>query len=81
MATKTITIMDDAYMLLLRNKMKSESFSEVIRRHFTRKRNIMEFAGAWKDMSDKEAEELKRNIENIGKRMTIELARKLKKLQ
>ena len=46
MGTKTISIMDDVYKLLLRNKMRSESFSDVIRRNLKKKRDIMEFAGA-----------------------------------
>ena len=54
MGTKTISIMDDAYKILLRNKMKDESFSEVIRRHFSRKQSLMQFAGAWRDVSDEE---------------------------
>jgi predicted CopG family antitoxin len=32
MATKTLTIMEDAYDLLFRNKLENESFSEEIRR-------------------------------------------------
>ena len=81
MSTKTISIMDDAYMLLLRNKLRNESFSEVIRRHFRRKKSILEFAGAWKDMTDKEAEELKDTIEKIGRKATEDLAKKLKNLR
>ncbi len=38
MATKTITIMDDAYDLLTDNKLKEESFSEEIRRIFSKKK-------------------------------------------
>jgi predicted CopG family antitoxin len=37
MATKTLTIMDDAYQLLLRNKQENESFSATIRRILSNK--------------------------------------------
>ena len=57
MATKTITIMDDAYELLSANKQKDESFSDVIRR-IAAKKDISQFAGSWK-MSDKEADKVK----------------------
>lgn len=37
MATKTLTIMEDAYNLLRQNKLENESFSEEIRRMILRK--------------------------------------------
>ena len=37
MATKTISIMEDAYEILLRNKVGDESFSQVIRRTMKKK--------------------------------------------
>jgi len=72
MATKTITIMEDAYKLLLLNKRREESFSDELRRLITKKKDIMEFAGAW-EMSDEEAEEMKKNIKNISKVSTKKL--------
>lgn len=80
MATKTITIMEDAYKILLMNKMRSESFSEEIRRVLAKKKNIMEFAGAWGDMNDKEAEEMKKNIANFRKGLNKSIARRVKEL-
>jgi len=78
MTTKTISIMEDAYEILLGNKIKNESFSQVIRRTMRRKKDIMEFAGAWKNISDKEAEEMKSNISKLRKRSTKELMEKHK---
>jgi len=48
MPTKTITITEEAYERLRREKMEGESFSEVIIRLTERKRGIDEFAGIWK---------------------------------
>lgn len=62
MGTKTITIMDDAYELLARNKRKDESFSDVVRREFSKKGSILDLAGAWSDLSDKDAEEMEKSI-------------------
>lgn len=73
MGTKTISIMDDVYKLLLLNKLKNESFSEVIRRNLTKKRDIMEFAGAWKNISDKRIEEMKKDVRELRRRSTEEL--------
>jgi len=62
MGTKTITIMDDAYELLDRSKRKNESFSDVVRREFSKKGNILDLAGAWSDLSDKDALEMEKSI-------------------
>jgi predicted CopG family antitoxin len=66
--------MEDVYNLLLRIKTANESFSDVIRRELKKKRDVMEFAGAWKNViSDKEAKEMKINIKKLRKRSTNEL--------
>ena len=76
MATKTITIMEDAYNLLVLNKKHEESFSEELRRVLPKKKNIMESAGAWSDMTDKEAEEIKNKIREISKSSTKNLIKR-----
>ena len=63
MATKTISIMDDAYELLKKNKLPHESFSEVVRRTFTKKYDLSPFIGAWKEMPKKEIGQMKALIE------------------
>ncbi|MBS3136004.1 antitoxin VapB family protein [Candidatus Woesearchaeota archaeon] len=72
MATKTITIMDDAYELLTCNKRKDESFSDVIRRSFTKKVDIMRFAGIWNGIPDKEIDEMEKIIANRRRKATID---------
>lgn len=85
MAVKTITITEDAYKALADDKKQNESFSEVILRTHSKKGNvesIMKFAGAWSDMSDETAEEIKKHIEAMrsraGKRRRKELMKHLK---
>ena len=70
--------MDDVYELLVRNKRHKESFSDELRRVLKRKRSIMEFAGAWKDIDEEEAEKMKKNIRKLRKDSTKELLRKFK---
>ena len=77
MGTKTISIMDDADELLLRHKKPNESFSEEIRRIVPKKGNLMEFAGTL-NMTEKEAKELKDEIERIGKMATKQFLKKIK---
>ncbi len=48
--SKTVTITKEAYKKLKMEKMESESFSELINRLTDKSRkDLMEFAGAWKD--------------------------------
>ena len=55
MGTKTITITEDAYKKLKVEKMDGESFSEVINRITDKgRKDLMEFAGAWKDFDVEE---------------------------
>jgi predicted CopG family antitoxin len=54
MTTKTISIMEDAYRLLLARKRAEESFSDVIRRELSKKGRISESAGVWSDMTDEQ---------------------------
>lgn len=79
MTTKNVSIMEDVYKLLVARKKENESFSDVIRKEFGKRRDIMEFAGAWKNVGDKEIEEMKKNIELIGMRATQDLIRRVKK--
>lgn len=73
MATKTLTIMEDVYDLLVENKLKGESFSDELRRIIGAKKkiNLMEFFGI---LNDKEAKEIKDVIEE-----SRELDRKLER--
>ncbi len=59
MATKTITVMEDAYEALAREKLPNESFSDTIRRITMKEEGIEEFFGCW---SEETAEEVKKAI-------------------
>ena len=54
--------MDDVYMMLKSLQKPRESFSEEIRRLVSDRGKISRFAGAWKDVGDKEASEMKSAI-------------------
>ncbi len=60
MATKTLSITEEAYERLSSKKRGKESFSEVINR-ITNKKSLLDFVGI---LSDKEGEKLIDNIEN-----------------
>lgn len=65
MATKSITITEDAYSRLAMLKQENESFSDVINRIVPR-RSLLELAGI---LTDKEGEDLKKIIAKSRKRM------------
>lgn len=61
--TKTISLSDDAYELMVAAKGPKESFSELARRFFGKaRRPISDLAGAWSAVSDDEVAEMKRRI-------------------
>ena len=61
MATKTISITEEAYKLLVRRRLREqESFSQVISREFNGKERLRELFGLLKGKS---GEEFKKNIE------------------
>jgi predicted CopG family antitoxin len=73
MATKTISIMEDAYRLLAERKKPNESFSEVIRREFGVRKDFMALAGAWRGVSNKGIRMIKSEIRELKKRSRTEL--------
>ena len=77
---KTIKVDENTYRMLnelvgeIRSEEKrpvsiNEALSKILKEK-KRKRNIMDFAGSW-DMSDKEAEEIKRDIKRHRRSWTI----------
>ena len=81
MVTKTITIMEDAYKLLLRNKNGEESFSDVIRKLTGDKKDIMSLAGAWKHLTNKEVEDRKKDVLKLRKKSTEELLKQMHRMK
>jgi predicted CopG family antitoxin len=49
---RNIAVAQDVYEMLSREKKEGESFSEVIRRIVGKRKSVLEFAGAWKDIPD-----------------------------
>ena len=67
MATKTITITEDAYESLASDKNEGESFSEVILRTHKKKGDISRFIGAWKHIPNTEIKAMHKDIEDLRK--------------
>jgi predicted CopG family antitoxin len=71
---KTITISEEAYKLLLNEKREGESFSDVIIRLIkSNKKNIMDYAGIWADISDEEVSKLFKDLEKMWERWNVDV--------
>lgn len=49
MSVKTVTLSEDAYLVLAARKREGESFSEVVRRLARSEHSLREYVGGWKD--------------------------------
>lgn len=77
MATKTLTITEEAYERLAAVRQKDESFSEIIMDHFP-KHSLLELAGI---LSHKEAKELREYISNRKRESRKRLNNTAKRVQ
>ena len=74
MATKTITITEDAYRLLAIEKNKDESFSELVKREFGKRGKISDLYGTLNDVTEREHKMILSGIER-----SREISRKIEK--
>ncbi len=77
LGVKTITVTEEAYRLLAKEKKLDESFSQVIKRLTRERGNLSDSFGAWK-MSDKEAEEIFSSLRRHWKKSTVRVRGKAK---
>lgn len=57
---RTVHLDEEAYNLLRRFKRRGDSFSDVVKRHFSHKRDLGDSAGGWKDVPEERLKRLKR---------------------
>ena len=72
MGVKTITVTEEAYRMLAKEKKEDESFSEVIKRLTKERGKLSDSLGAWK-MTDEEAEEIFSSLRRNWKKSTARL--------
>ncbi|MBI4139505.1 antitoxin VapB family protein [Candidatus Woesearchaeota archaeon] len=80
MTTKTLTIMEDAYDLLLQNKRKEESFSDVVRRVLStrqRKRTLQDLFGI---LSEEEGAKILEDLKKIRRERSSRVLSRVERL-
>ncbi len=77
MGVKTITVTEEAYLLLAKEKRGEESFSQVIKRLTGDRGRLVDSLGSWK-MSEKEAEEVSSSLRKHWKRADARIRGKAK---
>ena len=70
--TKTISVTDDAYEALTREKRDGESFTDVIIR-LTKRARLSDFAGIWKDIPESDLKEAQRKLQTLWTRFEKEV--------
>lgn len=78
MATKTISITEEAYERLKSRKKENESFSEIIKK-ITNKRSLLEIAGMLSEREANKVEKEIKNIREISNKKVKEIVKSLKK--
>jgi predicted CopG family antitoxin len=72
MGVKTITVTEEAYKMLAKEKKEDESFSEVIKRLTKERGKLSDSLGAWK-MTDQEAEQIFSSLRRSWKKSTVRI--------
>lgn len=67
MGTKTISIMDDVYDLLVQAKNSDESFSDIIRRTIKSQSDLKDVIGGWSDLTDEQFNLIENTVNNLRK--------------
>jgi predicted CopG family antitoxin len=74
MTSKNISVSEDAYELLMKMKLKNESFTETIRR-LAKRRKLTDCAGLWSDVPDAEMEQYLKSMAELRQKASESLER------
>ncbi len=75
MSVKTVTLSEDAYLVLASRKREGESFSEVVRRLVRSEHSLREFVGGWSDAPTAKYARFEAWVEQSDRRSRSEMRR------
>ncbi len=67
MASKTISVTEEVYDMLKKEKLPDESFSETLTRLVRDSGKISDFAGAWADLTEEEFASIEKGMIEVRK--------------
>lgn len=65
MTSKTISVREEVYDMLKKEKLPEESFSDTLTRLIKDKGKISDLAGAWSDLDEKELESIEKGMKKV----------------
>ncbi|MBS3790982.1 MAG: antitoxin VapB family protein [Candidatus Thermoplasmatota archaeon] len=65
MTSKTISVKEEVYDMLEKEKLPKESFSDTLTRLIKDKGKISDLAGAWSDLDEKELESIEKGMKKV----------------
>ncbi len=73
MPSKKISLKEETYELISREKLPSESLSDTIERLVKRRGKLMDAVESWEEIDEDEVDEIEENIEKVRKRLTSDI--------
>ena len=71
MASKNISLKEETYELISREKLPGESFSDTIERLVKRRGKLMDAVESWDEVDKEEVDEIEENIDKARKKIYL----------
>lgn len=78
MSSKNISLKEETYELISREKLPGESFSDTIERLVKRRGKLMDAVDSWDEVDKDEIDEIEENIEKAREKFTSEMKERAK---
>lgn len=73
MPSKNISLKEETYELISREKLPDESFSDAIERLVKRRGKLIDVIDSWEEINEEEVNKIEKNIEKARKRFTSDI--------
>ena len=73
MPSKNVSLKEEIYELICREKLPDESFSDAIERLVKRRGKLMDAIDSWEDIDEEEVNKIEKNIEKARKKFTSDI--------
>lgn len=73
MSSRNVSLKEEVYDLISREKLPGESFSDAIERLVKRRGKLIDAVDSWEDVDEDEVDEIEENIEKARKKFTSDM--------